>query len=41
VPVIVGGGKHSLPDGVRVNLELLDERQFSKGTVYLRYRTWE
>jgi dihydrofolate reductase len=41
VPVIVGCGKRSLRDGVRVNLELLDERQFSKGTVYLRYRTWE
>ena len=40
VPVIVGGGKRSLPDGnVRVTLELLDERRFRDGTVYLRYRT--
>jgi dihydrofolate reductase len=40
VPVLVGGGKRSLPgDGVRVNLELLDERRFRNGTVYLHYRT--
>ena len=39
VPVVVGRGKHSLPDNVRVNLELLDERRFRNGTVYLRYRT--
>jgi dihydrofolate reductase len=39
VPVLVGGGKRALPeDGVRVNLELLDERRFERGTVYLRYR---
>jgi len=38
-PVIVGGGTASLPDHVRVDLELLDERRFGKGTVYLRYRT--
>jgi dihydrofolate reductase len=37
-PVIVGGGKRSLPDGVHVNLELLDERRFTNGVVYLRYR---
>jgi len=39
VPVVVGGGKRSLPDGVGVNLELLDERRFRNGTVYLHYRT--
>jgi len=39
VPVIVGGGKPSLPDnGFRARLELVDERRFRKGTVYLRYR---
>ena len=38
-PVIVGGGKRALSDGVRVRLELLDERRFGNGTVYLRYRT--
>jgi len=37
VPVIVGGGKRSLPDGARVNLELLGERRFRNGTVYLQY----
>ena len=37
VPMIVGGGKKSLPDGVRRSLELLDERRFGNGTVYLRY----
>jgi dihydrofolate reductase len=38
-PVVVGGGKRSLPDGVRVRLELLDERRFGSGTVFLRYCT--
>ncbi len=39
VPVLVGGGKRSLPDGnVRVMLELLGERRFRNGTTYLRYR---
>jgi dihydrofolate reductase len=39
VPVIVGGGKRSLPEsGVRMDLELLDERRFGNGTVYLHYR---
>jgi dihydrofolate reductase len=37
-PIVVGGGKRALPDGVRVELELLGERHFSNGTVYLRYR---
>jgi dihydrofolate reductase len=39
VPVVVGGGKPSLPHGVRLKLELLDERRFGNGMVYLRYRT--
>jgi dihydrofolate reductase len=38
VPVVVGGGKRALPEGVRLSLELLDERRFGNGTVYLRYR---
>ena len=38
VPVAVGAGKRSLPEGVRVNLELLSERRFGNGTVYLHYR---
>jgi dihydrofolate reductase len=37
-PVVVGGGTKSLPEKVRLNLELLDERRFGNGTVYLRYR---
>jgi dihydrofolate reductase len=39
VPIVVGGGKRSLPDDVRVELELLDERRFEGGVVYLHYRT--
>lgn len=38
-PVVVGGGTRALPDDFRVDLELLDERRFDKGVVYLRYRT--
>jgi dihydrofolate reductase len=38
-PVIVGGGKRSLPDGVRLKVELLDERRFRNGTLFLRYRS--
>jgi riboflavin biosynthesis pyrimidine reductase len=38
VPVVVGGGTRALLDGVRVHLELVDERRFSNGTVFLRYR---
>jgi dihydrofolate reductase len=38
-PVVVGGGKRFLPDRVRLQLELLDERRLGSGVVYLRYRT--
>ena len=38
-PVVVGGGKRSLPDNVRLRLELLDESRFESGMVYLYYRT--
>jgi dihydrofolate reductase len=37
-PVVVGGGKRSLPDNVRLQLELLDERRFGNGVVHLHYR---
>ena len=38
-PAIVGGGTRALPDRVRTDLELLDERRFAdSGFVYLRYR---
>ena len=40
LPVVVGGGKRSLPgSNVRVNLELLQERRFRNGTVFLHYCT--
>ena len=32
-----GGGKPALPADVRVELELLDERRFAGGVVFLRY----
>lgn len=38
-PIIVGGGKPALPDKVRLELELLDERRFGNGMIYLHYRT--
>jgi dihydrofolate reductase len=38
-PIVVGGGKQSLPDRVRLELQLLDERRFGNGMVFLRYRT--
>lgn len=37
VPVAVGGGKPALPHR-RLDLELLDERRFANGTIYLHYR---
>jgi dihydrofolate reductase len=36
-PAVVGGGKRFFPDGVRLGLELLDERRFGSGVVALRY----
>jgi len=36
--VIVGGGKQSLPTDVRLTLELLDERRFGDGMLFLNYR---
>jgi dihydrofolate reductase len=38
-PIIVGGGKPLFPDDVRIELELLDERRFGNGVVFLRYRS--
>jgi dihydrofolate reductase len=38
-PIVVGGGIQALPNNVRVKLELLDERRFGNGVVYLCYRT--
>ena len=38
-PVVVGGGKQTLPNNVRLSLELLDEGRFGNGVVHLHYRT--
>jgi dihydrofolate reductase len=38
-PMVVGGGKRYLPDNVRLKHELLDERRFESGMVYLHYRS--
>lgn len=36
-PVVVGGGSRTLPDDVRLDLELQAERRFDSGFVYLQY----
>ena len=38
VPVVVGGGTAAFPAGVRLALNLLDERRFGSGVVHLHYR---
>jgi dihydrofolate reductase len=38
LPVVVGGGKPALTSDSRVALELIDERRFGNGVLYLRYR---
>jgi dihydrofolate reductase len=37
-PIVVGGGNRAFPYDVRLNLELVDERRFGTGVVYVRYR---
>jgi dihydrofolate reductase len=37
-PVVVGSGTPALPAGIRLDLELLDERRFGNGVVHLHYR---
>ncbi len=37
VPTMLGGGTRVLPSNVRIRLDLLDERRFANGMVYLRY----
>jgi len=37
-PVIVGGGTRFLPDGVRLDLQTVDERRFDSGVIYLCYQ---
>jgi dihydrofolate reductase len=36
-PIAVGGGNPSLPNNVRLELELLDEHRFDSGVVHLHY----
>jgi dihydrofolate reductase len=36
-PAVVGGGTRALPDDVRLDLALLEERRFDNGMVYLRH----
>ena len=38
VPVVVGAGRRFLPDGIRLDLQLVDQRRFDNGTVYVSYR---
>lgn len=38
VPFVAGGGNQFLRNGVRLKLELLDERRFGSGVIYVRYR---
>ena len=37
-PILVGGGKPYLPSSVRKALELLHERRFGNGLIFLRYQ---
>ncbi len=39
VPILVGGGKRALPDGITQELDLVDMRRFASGFVHLAYRT--
>ncbi|TDE90048.1 deaminase [Occultella glacieicola] len=36
---VVGGGKRFFPDGVRLDLDLVEQRSFSTGLIYAHYRT--
>jgi dihydrofolate reductase len=36
---VVGGGTRFFPDGVRLDLERVDQRAFGNGLIYARYRT--
>jgi dihydrofolate reductase len=37
-PVIIGSGTRALPEGVRTDLELVDEHRFANGVVHLHHR---
>ena len=36
---VVGGGTRFFPDGVRLDLDLVEERAFDNGLIYARYQT--
>jgi hypothetical protein len=36
-PILVGGGQRMFPEQIRHPLELLDERRFGNGMVFVRY----
>ena len=38
VPVLLGGGLRALPDGVSLNLQLVESRVFDNGFTFLHYR---
>jgi dihydrofolate reductase len=38
-PIVVGGGTRALPEGLWLELDLVDERRFDNGVVHLHYRT--
>ena len=40
VPIVLGGGKRVLPSNVSVKLDLVEERRFGNGMVYLRYHAY-
>ncbi|TFC52143.1 hypothetical protein E3T26_06445 [Cryobacterium sp. TMT1-21] len=37
-PIMLGGGHSHFPNGVRVPLQLLADRRFGNGVVFVRYR---
>ncbi len=36
-PVVIGGGKRYFPSGLRLDLELVEQRRFRSGDLFLRY----
>ncbi len=36
-PIVLGGGKKLFPDGLRVNLRLIDSQPLPSGVVFMRY----
>jgi dihydrofolate reductase len=38
MPILIGGGKPALPKDARLELELIEERRFDSGVVFLRYQ---